>query len=70
VAGRALNIERKAMPADVAYSLEWKREEHDANVTSRLLRSPCVSSNSTLWHASAKQCMHLSGLGFTSKHVR
>jgi hypothetical protein len=30
VAGRAVNIERKAVPTNVAYRLEWKRAEHGA----------------------------------------
>jgi hypothetical protein len=56
-AARAVYVQLKAAAGDVADGSEWKLAEHRATVTPRGLESPYVSSDSTLRHAGAQQCM-------------
>ena len=64
-ATRAVNVQLQAVPADVSYRLEWKRAEHGVNRNAAVRLIPYVSSDSTLRHAGAQQCMHMrsGGLG-------
>ena len=38
VAARAVDVQLQAVPADVAYRLEWKRAEHGANRNAAAVR--------------------------------
>ena len=54
-------MQLQAVPADVAYRLEWNLAEHSATVTPSSAESPYVSDDSTVRHAGAQQCMHSAG---------
>jgi len=60
VAVRAVDVQLRAVPTDVAYGLEWKPSEHGANRNAAGCPDPYVSSDSTMRtmrHAGAQQCM-------------
>jgi hypothetical protein len=57
VTARAVDVQLEAVPIDVADRLAGKPAEHGVIVTRGLIESPYVSSDSTIRHAGAQQCM-------------
>jgi hypothetical protein len=60
VTARAVDVQLKAVAADVPIVWNGSSRSMVRSVTPRLLRSPYVSNDSTLRHAGAQHCWHSS----------